>query len=66
MGTKDSKPAARVANPAGNPPDPVLALSAAEAAKAAGVDESEVLAWALRGERVIVVTTAGQKLEGAL
>lgn len=30
------------------------------------VSEDEVLAWAKRGARVIVVTTDGQKLEGRL
>jgi hypothetical protein len=30
------------------------------------VSEVEVLSWAKRGDRVIVVTTDGQKLEGRL
>lgn len=30
------------------------------------VREDEVLSWAKRGDRVIVVTTDGQKLEGGL
>lgn len=30
------------------------------------VDEAEILAWAVRGETVTVVTTDGQKLVGAL
>jgi len=30
------------------------------------VSEAEVLSWAKRGDRVIVVTTDGQKLEGRL
>lgn len=30
------------------------------------VEADEVMAWAVRGERVIVVTTDGQKLEGKL
>lgn len=34
--------------------------------KDVAVDESEVLSWAKRGDRVIVVTTDGQKLEGTL
>lgn len=34
--------------------------------EAVEVTEEEVHAWALRGQRVIVVTTDGQKLEGTL
>lgn len=34
--------------------------------EAVDVTEEEVYAWALRGQRVIVVTTDGQKLEGSL
>lgn len=34
--------------------------------KEAKVEADEVIAWAVRGERVIVVTTDGQKLEGKL
>ncbi len=34
--------------------------------KEVAVDEAEVLAWAVRGETVTVVTTDGQKLVGAL
>ena len=41
-------------------------LLAADVAKAVGVSEAEVLAWALRGQRVIVVTVDGQKIEGLL
>jgi hypothetical protein len=34
--------------------------------KDVAVSEDEVLAWAKRGTRIVVVTTDGQKLEGRL
>lgn len=34
--------------------------------KAKKLSADEIQAWAVRGERVIVVTTDGQKLEGVL
>lgn len=34
--------------------------------KEVAVGEDEVLSWAKRGDRIVVVTTDGQKLEGRL
>lgn len=47
-------------------PRAAVELTAAEAARAARIAEADVFAWALRGDRLTVVTVAGQKIEVSL